>query len=188
MFFLAALKPILLDLAATIFFLAVFWATGNIFIATAAGIGAGVARVAYLKFRSRAITPLQWLGLALIVVFGGTTLLTHNPRFVMVKPTLVFFAVAGVMLTTDWLKPYLPKGIAEHVSDAHVVLISRLWGLLVFLLGVANLAAALLLDPKLWALYAAAVPTAFQIAGLLATYAALHLLVRRRQRANTLAA
>ena len=59
MFFLAALKPILLDLAATIFFLAVFWATGNIFIATAAGIGAGAARVAFLKLRGRVITPLQ---------------------------------------------------------------------------------------------------------------------------------
>jgi intracellular septation protein A len=184
MFFLAALKPILLDLAATIFFLAVFWATGNIFIATAAGIGAGVARVAWLKFRGRAITPLQWLGLGLVVVFGGTTLLTHNPRFVMMKPTLVFFAVAAVMLTTDWLRPYLPKNIAEHVSDAHVTLIARLWGALVLLLGVANFAAALLLEPRLWALYAAAVPTALQIAGLLATYAALHLLVRRRMRAQ----
>ena len=184
MYFLAALKPILLDLAATIFFLAVFWATGNIFIATAAGIGAGVARVAWLRFRGRSVTPLQWLGLGLIVVFGGTTLLTHNPRFVMVKPTLVFFAVAAVMLTTDWLRPYLPKDIAEHVSEVHVVLIARLWGLLVFLLGIANLVAALLLNPKLWAIYAAAVPTAFQIAGLLATYAALHLLVRRRMKAR----
>jgi intracellular septation protein A len=140
------------------------------------------ARVAWLRFRGRSVTPLQWLGLGLIVVFGGTTLLTHNPRFMMVKPTLVFFAVAAVMLTTDWLRPYLPKDIAEHVSEAHVALIARLWGLLVFLLGIANLAAALLLNPKLWAIYAAAVPTAFQVAGLLATYAALQLLVRRRMK------
>jgi intracellular septation protein A len=184
MYFLAALKPILLDLAATIFFLGVFWATGNIFVATAAGIGAGFARVAWLKFKGRSITPLQWLGLGLVVVFGGTTLLTHNPRFMMVKPTLVFFAVAAVMLTTNWLRPYLPKDIAENVSEAHVTLIARLWGLLVLLLGAANLVAALMLDPKLWAIYAAAVPTALQIAGLLATYAALHLLVRRRMKAR----
>ncbi len=185
MYFLAALKPILLDLAATIFFLAVFWATGNIFVATAAGIGAGIARVAWLRFRGRSITALQWLALGLVLVFGGTTLLTHNPRFVMVKPTLVFFAVAAVMLTTDWLRPYLPKDIAEHVSDAHVTLIARLWGLLVFLLGVANLAAALFLDPKLWAIYAAAVPTACQIGALVLTYAALHALVRRRMKSRT---
>lgn len=184
MFFLAALKPILLDLAATIFFLGVYWATGNIFVATAAGIGAGVARVAWLSFRGRAITPLQWLGLGLIVVFGGTTLLTHNPRFVMIKPTLVFFAVAAVMLTTDWLRPYLPEEIAKHVSEAHVALIARLWGFLVFALGLANLAAALLLEPKLWAIYAAAVPTAFQIAGLAATWAGLQLLVRRSTKAR----
>ncbi len=184
MYFASAFKPILLDLAATIFFLAIFWITGNIFVATAAGIAAGVARVAYLRYRGRAVTPLQWLGLALVVVFGGTTLLTHNPHFVMIKPTLVFFAVGGVMLTTSWLKPYLPRDIADHVSDAHVTLASRLWGVLVVALGIANAAAALLLDPKLWALYAAAVPTAFQIAGVAATYAGFQYLVRRKLRSR----
>jgi intracellular septation protein A len=185
MFFARAFKPILLDLASTIFFVAIFWATGNIYVATAAGIAAGVSRVGFLKFRGRAITPLQWLSLGLVVVFGTTTLVTHNPHFVMVKPTLVFFAVGIVMLTTDWLKPYLPSEFSENVCETHIALVSRLWGALLILLGVANCAAAFLFEPKIWALYAASVPTVFQVAGALATYFVLNALARRAPRQRT---
>ena len=184
MFFTRAFKPILLDLLSTIFFVGIFWATGNIFIATAAGIAAGISRVAYLKFRGRPITPLQWLSLGLVVVFGTTTLVTRNPHFVMLKPTLVFFAVAAVMLTTDWLQPYLPPELSENVSRSHIALVSKLWGALLLLLGVANGIAAFLFEPKIWALYAASVPTVFQVAGALATYACLNYLARRALRAR----
>lgn len=184
MFFFSAFKPIVLDLISTIAFLVLFWITGNIFIATGVAIAAAVARVGYLKLRGDPIGPLLWLSLGLVIVFGGTTLVTHNPRFIMMKPTLVFFTVGFVMLTTDWLPPYLPAIIKEHVSRRTLTHVCRLWALAMFLLGIANIGAALLFTTKIWSIYMATVPTAVEIMAFAGTYMLFRLIVSRGMRAK----
>ena len=51
----------------------------------------------------RRIEPMQWMSLGLVVVLGGATMLTQSPRFMMIKPTIVHFAVAAVMLRPGWM-------------------------------------------------------------------------------------
>jgi Intracellular septation protein A len=51
----------------------------------------------------RRVEPMQ------VVVLGGATMLTQSPRFIMVKPTIVHFAVAAVMLRRGWMLRYLPE-------------------------------------------------------------------------------
>ena len=36
---------------------------------------------------------MQWVSLALVVVFGGASLITHDPRFIMLKPTLIYAVI-----------------------------------------------------------------------------------------------
>ena len=46
---------------------------------------------------------MQWMSLGLIVVLGSATMLTQSPRFIMIKPTIVHFAVAAAMLRRGWM-------------------------------------------------------------------------------------
>ena len=66
-----------------------FWATGAAIVATFTIMG-------WMKLKGHAIETMQWVGLVLIVVFGGATLLLHDERFIKLKPTLLYglFAVA----------------------------------------------------------------------------------------------
>jgi intracellular septation protein A len=184
MYFIRAFKPIVLDLISTIAFLGLFWLTGNFFVATGVAIAAAVARVGYLMLRGEPIKALLWLSVGLVIVLGTATLVTHDARFLMMKPTLVFFTIGIVMLTTNWLPPYLPEDVKEHVSERTLARVCKLWALAMFALGIANVAAALLLTPKIWSVYMGTVPTVVQIGAAAATYMLFRSIVDRGVRAK----
>jgi intracellular septation protein len=93
-----ALRQLLSDFLSAILFLVVYAVSGSLFAAAAIAVAAGVAQFARLRLTGRRVEPMQWMSLGLVVVLGGATLLTQNPRFMMIKPTIVHFAVAVVML------------------------------------------------------------------------------------------
>ena len=66
-----AVKPLLSDLASSIFFALLIAVTGNIYLATGAGIALGIAQVAIQKLRGKDIATMQWMSLALVIVFGS---------------------------------------------------------------------------------------------------------------------
>src|SRR5262249_14142943 len=70
----AALRPLIEDLLSTIFFAALLAITGDVFLATGIGIGIGVLQVVVDKLRRKEIAAMQWMSLALVVVFGTLTL------------------------------------------------------------------------------------------------------------------
>jgi intracellular septation protein A len=41
---------------------------------------------------------MQWASLGLVIVLGGATVLTGDPRFVMIKPTIAYLTVGAAML------------------------------------------------------------------------------------------
>ena len=103
------MRTLLSDLAAGLVFFAVLVVTNDIYEATAAGIILGVGQAGWSWINTRKIEPMQWLGSGLVMVMGGATILFHDPRFVMFKPT-VFFAYHGlVMLKPGWMYRYLPR-------------------------------------------------------------------------------
>src|SRR5271154_5865890 len=91
-------KFLLLDMASTIFFLVVYLATGTITLSVILGIGLGVAQIGWELARRRPIDTMQWLSLFLVVGAGAATLLTGDPRYVMLKPSLIYALVGAVML------------------------------------------------------------------------------------------
>ena len=180
--FSAAFREILLDLLSTILFLGTIWLTGDLVLAIAVAMAAGAARIAFLKLRRRPVSPLLWLALGLVVVFGTATIFTRDPRFIMMKPSLVFFAVSVVMFTTRWLEPYLPFLVRVHVSAAIISRVSQAWAAVVFALGVGNAIAAMNLGIKAWSIYAGVVPTFVQLVSFAATYLLFRWLVDRGER------
>jgi intracellular septation protein len=81
----------------------------DIYFATAIAIGASIAAIAYARFAKRKVTSIQWVSLAIIVVFGGATLLLHDEFYIKWKPTALYAAFAITLLIgklafkRDWI-------------------------------------------------------------------------------------
>jgi intracellular septation protein A len=146
-----AARPLLSDLAATLFFYAVLAATGDVRAATLVGMGLGVAQLVYMKLRRRPIALMQWTSLTLVVVMGGATLITHDPRFVLVKASIVYAAIGAAMLQPGWMYRYVPPIATDHLPRALVVGFGYVWAALILGTGGLNLYLTLTAEPKLTA-------------------------------------
>jgi intracellular septation protein len=69
----------------------IFWATGVIMVASLAALAAS-----WLYLGRLLPVPLMTAGL--VVVFGSLTFLLDDPRFIMVKPTIINLLFAGALI------------------------------------------------------------------------------------------
>src|ERR1051325_2700362 len=69
----------------------------GIYAATAAAIVATIVQVSWLKLRGRRVDFMLWASLAIIVVFGGATLVLQDETFIKWKPTVLYW-LFGVVL------------------------------------------------------------------------------------------
>lgn len=106
------------DFFSTIVFLAVYLITDNVALATSVAIAGAVAQVIYSKVRGEPLGYMTWASLGLVIVLGGATLLTHDPRFVLAKPAIGHFAVGAIMLKRGWLLRYLPPLVSRSPRPA----------------------------------------------------------------------
>jgi intracellular septation protein len=163
-----------LDFGSGVLFLVLFLATGDIYLATGIGIAAAIATLVWIWIRDRRIEPMQGLGPAITLVMGGSTMLLHDPRFVMLKPTLVLGFVGAVMLKPGWIFPYLPP-VAAVAPRPLIVALGYVYAATHFMLAAANVAVARLASQKTWAILASTVPwVVFGVLGLVSWW-----LVRR---------
>lgn len=171
------------DLLSTVFFMVLLGVTHDVTLATGAAIAIGVGQVALCWFRGKPVDAMQWLSLGLVVVMGGASLLTHDPRFVMVKPTVVLTAVGVVMLKKGWMNRYLPPVVTDNAPGLGMVF-GYVWAGMMFATAALNLAVAFGTDPKTWALVMSTVPLASKIALFLIQFATMRILVGRKVRAT----
>ncbi|MDO8323165.1 MAG: septation protein IspZ [Phenylobacterium sp.] len=173
-----AARPLVLDFLATIVFLVLVALKVDAAIAAGVAIAIGVAQVAILKVINRPVAPLQWLGLALVLVFGTASLLTHDMRFLMVKPTIIYLLVGAFMLQRGWMLRYLPPIATGHGEDVMVVF-GYVWAGLMFVSGVANAVVAVAFTAH-WVVFMAIFPTASKVALFAVQYLTMRTVVRRR--------
>jgi len=86
----------LFDLFPVILFFVAFqvW---DIYVATGVAIAASFAQIGWLALRGRKIEPMLWASLAIIVVFGGLTLLLRDKTFIQWKPTVLYWLFGAVL-------------------------------------------------------------------------------------------
>jgi intracellular septation protein A len=171
------------DFFSTIVFLAVYFASDNVVLATAVAIGASVAQAIYARLTGEALGFMTWASLALVIVLGGATLLTNDPRFVLAKPAIAHVAIGAVMLKRGWMLRYVPPIVAETIPE-YVTLAGFAWALLMFALGAGTVAIAATGDIKLWALYVSVIAMGAKVVAFAIQYVAFRLLVTSRLRAN----
>jgi intracellular septation protein A len=173
---LFAIRPLAMDLASTLVFVAVGALTHDPILATAIAVAVGFLQVVYLKLRGHAVSPIQWMSLGLVLVFGGATLFTHNARFMMFKPTIVYVLVGSAMLQRGWMLPYLPPVAREHVGDTVMIAWGYVWAGLMFATALTNVAFALLTSFAVWTAFIAVAP----LVSKLLLFAVQYLSIRRR--------
>ena len=167
------------DLASTLMFLAVLLITKDLMLAVALGVGLGVVQIGWLMARRKPIDTMQWLSIGLVVVSGLATMLTSDPRFVMLKPTVIYCIVGAYMLRPGWMNRYLPPIAVQTVPDL-AYLFGFVWAGLMFLSAVLNIALALTLDPVSWSATMSIWGIASKVTLFLIQYATMRLIGRRR--------
>jgi len=114
--FLFDLFPVILFFAAYKF--------ADIYVATGVAIAATVAQVGWVRFRHGKVDKMLWVSLGLIVVFGGMTLLLHDPTFIKWKPTILYWLFATVLLGSALL---FGKNLIRAMLEQQVALPEPLW-------------------------------------------------------------
>ena len=90
-------RALLLDMAATLFFLLLYGLTGNITLSVTLGMVLALGQIGWQMARHRPVDVLQWISLFLVAASGAATLMTHDPVFVMLKPSVIYGVVGAAM-------------------------------------------------------------------------------------------
>ena len=177
-----ALAKLLFDFLSAIVFLVLYLSTGNVVLATAVAIAGAVAQVIYSRIKGQPLGFMTYASLALVIVLGTATLLTNDPRFVLVKPSIGHFAIGAIMLKRGWLQRYMPPIVAETIPE-YVTIAGYAWAVLMFSLGLGTIAIASTGDLKLWAFYVGVVLIGAKLAAFAVQYLAFRFLITSRIRA-----
>lgn len=158
---LYAVVPLIFDSLGVIVFAVLVAANVGLNIAAAAGAATAIAVVGWELVRRRPVAAVQWLSLGLVFVSAAATLVTHDPRFVMAKPTIVYALVGAAMMRRGWMNRYVPPEQLGDVEDL-MTRFGYIWAALMFFTGAANLVVALVFTAW-WPLFLAVFPLASKL-------------------------
>jgi intracellular septation protein len=126
----------------------------DIYVATAVAVGATFVQIGWSWLRHRKVDTMMWVSLAVIVVFGGATLLLHNETFIKWKPTVLYwlFAVTLAVSQLAFRKNLIRSMMEKQVSLPEPVWMRLLVSWIVFfsVMGVVNLAVAFNFSTDTW--------------------------------------
>jgi intracellular septation protein A len=180
-------KWLLADMFSTLIFVGIYAVTHSVSVATVLGIALGLGQIAYLKVRRAPIDAMQWMSLGLVVVFGAASLYTHDPRFIMFKPTLIYAAIGTVMLKRGWLARYMSGIVLTWARDVFTAF-GYVWAGMMFLTGALNVAFVMNGDTKLWAIFMGVFPIASKLGLFGVQYLVTRSVIVRRITASMAAA
>ena len=180
-------KLLLLDMASTFLFLVLFLLTHNITLSVVLGMALGVGQIGWQFARKKPIDTMQWMSLFLVLAAGTTTLLTNDPRFVMIKPSVIYLIVGIVMLKPGWINRYLPPVALELIPDIAVIF-GFVWAGLMFFSAALNLIVALNFSVVTWSATMSIYAIVSKAVLFLIGYVTMRTIGRRRRRAQMAAA
>ncbi|MCO5100244.1 MAG: septation protein A [Burkholderiaceae bacterium] len=87
---------LLFDLFPVVLFF-VAYKVADIYVATGVAIVASIGQIGWLLARRKRVEAMQWTSLAIIVLFGGLTLVLQDETFIKWKPTVLYGLFALVL-------------------------------------------------------------------------------------------
>ena len=124
------------------------------FYATAVVIVATLAQILWVYFRSGKVGGSQWVNLAVVVLFGGATLLFHDKTYIMWKPSILYWSFAlGLVVSATVFDRNLIRAMMHQQVNAPDSLWQRLnfsWAAFFAAMGGANLYVATHFSESAW--------------------------------------
>ncbi|MBU6378808.1 MAG: septation protein IspZ [Gammaproteobacteria bacterium] len=119
----------------------------GIYAATATLMVAMLLLLAYDRLRHGRIPPMHLASAALVFVLGSATLWLHDERFIVWKPTILFWGLAvacvvSVLLRKPLIERLMTAASAEAfagISRADWSLVTLVWAVFYAVMGLANL-------------------------------------------------
>lgn len=106
------------------------------------------------KLLGKKVSQVHLWSAALVIVFGTATLLLRDPRFIMIKPTVLYIALAGVLLAVPRLseRSVLERAMGESIqmSAEDWRTLNGVWVAFFVFLGALNLWVAHSFDEATW--------------------------------------
>lgn len=96
----------------------------DIFVATAVAIVAAIVQIGWLWFRRRQVDKMLWINLAVIVIFGGATLISQDETFIKWKPTVLYWLIATVLLLSNLI---FRKNLIQAMLEKQIALPPYVW-------------------------------------------------------------
>lgn len=144
---------LLFDFFPVIVFFIAFKLQG-IYVATAVAIAATFVQIGWVWWRRGAVDTMLWVSMAVIVVFGGATLLLQDETFIKWKPTVLYWLFA---LALAGARVFFGKNLIRVMLGGQMALPDPVWARLnlswmAFFagMGAANLAVAYTLSTESW--------------------------------------
>ena len=181
-----AARVLLEDLASTILFFGLYVLTRNIALSVSLAIALAAAQIGWRLLRRQPVGTMQWVSAIAVAASGAATVITSNPTFVMLKPTLIYVFVGCAMLQKGWLVRYVPPRAMEFVPDL-VITSGYVWAGLMFFSAALNLVLATQASVLLWGSVMSVWSTASKAALLVLQYSYMRMIGRRRYLARTTA-
>ena len=96
----------------------------DIFVATAVAMAVAVLQIGWLWFRRHQVDKMMWINLAVIVVFGGATLVSQDETFIKWKPTVLYWLIATVLLISN---QFFKKNLIQAMLEKQMSLPFFVW-------------------------------------------------------------
>lgn len=126
----------------------------GIYAATGVAIIASVIQVLYTRLKHKKFELIQIVTCVMILVFGGMTLVLHNPIFLKWKPTMINWILALIFIGA---RLFYKQSLLEHLLKGKVIAEKKVWHTLntmwiVFFIftGAVNLFVAYTFDTDTW--------------------------------------
>lgn len=145
--------PAALDYGPLIIFFAGYKLTG-VMGGTAMFMAAITVAVVISRWMLGRISPMMWISAILVLVFGGLTLYLHDPKFIQVKPTIIYGILSAMLFIGLIRGKSLLRYVLEHgydgLSERGWMLLSRNWAWFFLAMAVINEALRAFLTFDTW--------------------------------------
>ena len=126
----------------------------GVFLATVVAIVATFLQIGWVWLKHRKVDTMLWISLALIVVFGGATLLLHDETFIKWKPTVLYWlfalalGLAPILFERNLIRLMMEKQVS--LPDPVWTRLNLGWAGFFTFMGIANLWVAMNFSTDAW--------------------------------------
>lgn len=94
------------------------------FYATAVVIAATFAQIVWVYFRHGKVDKMLWISFAIVLVFGGATLLFHDKTYIMWKPSVLYWCFAAVLYASA---TFFDKNLIRVMMNDQLAAPKHIW-------------------------------------------------------------